>query len=155
LGDGLAADLGLTLVIAGGASERALAQGILDIVAAPAANLAGRTSLEDLICLLAEAEVVVAGDTGPLHLAAALGTPVVGIYGPTDPANTGPLSERAEVVRLGVACSPCYDLRTPADCKLPDRSTICMTDLAPPRVFAAVTRVLGRAPAAARMLESG
>lgn len=151
LGDRLAADLGLTLVIAGGATERALAQDIVDIAAAPMANLAGSTSLEDLMCLLADAEVVVAGDTGPLHLAAAVGTPVVGIYGPTDPAHTGALNERAEVVRLGVACSPCYDLRTPADCKLPDRSTICMTDLAPTRVFHAVTRVLGRDPAATRM----
>jgi ADP-heptose:LPS heptosyltransferase len=114
-------------------------------------NLAGSTSLDDLIALLAQAAVVVAGDTGPLHLAAALQTAVVGIYGPTDPVNTGPLGERAEVVRLGVFCSPCYDLRTPADCKLPDRSMICMQELSPKLVSDAVARVLDGDRATARI----
>jgi ADP-heptose:LPS heptosyltransferase len=112
-------------------------------VSVPCTDLAGRTSTEELFSLLAGAELVVAGDTGPLHVASALGTPVVGIFGPTDPTNTGPLAVRSEVVRLGIACSPCYDLRSPADCKLPDRSAACMWGLAPEAVLAAIGRVLG------------
>jgi len=144
LGDRITADLGLNLVVAGAPSERELTEALVGHLSVPATNLAGHTSLEELVDLLARASVVIAGDTGPLHVAAALGTPVVGIYGPTDPTNSGPLAERAEIVRLGLACSPCYDLRSPAECKLPDRSMICMSGLAPARVLQAVTRVLDR-----------
>jgi len=52
-----------------------------------------------LMALLRRAKLLVAGDTGPLHLASALGTPVVGLYGPTDPARNGPFSHRDIVVR--------------------------------------------------------
>ena len=92
----------------------------------------------------AGARVVVAGDTGPLHLASAVGTPVVGVYGPTDPRNTGPLGLGAHVVRLGIGCSPCYDLTGPAECKLPDRSVACMWGLSPDRVFESVAAVVRR-----------
>jgi ADP-heptose:LPS heptosyltransferase len=114
----------------------------------PAVNLAGRTSVDELMPLLAGAAVVVAGDTGPLHLAAALGAPTVGIYGPTDPVNTGPCGTRTAVVRLGLSCSPCYDLRSPADCKLPDRSVACMWGISPERVFEAVAALLDERDAA-------
>lgn len=55
--------------------------------------------LSELMALLLHADLVIAADSGPLHLAAALGTPVVGLYGPTDPARNGPYGERAAVVR--------------------------------------------------------
>ncbi len=142
VGDALASERDLAIVLVGAASERQLAAEVAAAMRAPAANLAGMTTIADLRELLDGAEVVLAGDTGPLHLAAALGRPVVGVYGPTDPTNTGPLGDAAAVVRLGLGCSPCYDLRTPADCKLPDRSTICMTTLDPARVVAAVDAVL-------------
>ncbi|MGH6693269.1 MAG: lipopolysaccharide heptosyltransferase II, partial [Gammaproteobacteria bacterium] len=144
LGNRLAREAGLNLVIVGSASERALAQGIVDQLTSPAVNLTGSTSIDELISLLTGAELVVAGDTGPLHVAAAVGTPVVGIYGPTDPMNSGPRGEHAAVVRLGLPCSPCYDLRSPADCKLPDRSAICMSQLSAERVLEAIARVLRR-----------
>ena len=129
-------------MLSGSASERHLA----DVVAAPLTpeplNLAGELSVDALPDVLAAARVVVAGDTGPLHLAAALGTPVVGIYGPTDPRNTGPLGPQARMVRLGIGCSPCYDLQSPAECKLPDRSVACMWGLSPDRVFESVAALV-------------
>ena len=155
LGDRIATDLGLRLVVAGAPSERELSDAVMRHLFAPATNVVGQTSLDELIDLLQAAAVVVAGDTGPLHVAAALGTPVVGIYGPTDPTNSGPLAERSEVVRLGLTCSPCYDLRSPADCKLPDRSTVCMSGLAPTLVFEALARVLDRDRKVATVLETG
>jgi len=142
VGDHLASERGLEIVLAGAASERALAAEVANAMSAPLTNRVGTTSIGELRGLLAGAALVLAGDTGPLHLASALGRPVVGVYGPTDPTNTGPLASTAAVVRLGLACSPCYDLRSPADCKLPDRSIACMVNLEPARVLAAVDSVL-------------
>jgi ADP-heptose:LPS heptosyltransferase len=129
--------------VTGSEGERALVAEVVQ-AAGPAALASVGASLVELAALLARAEAVLAGDTGPLHLAAALGRPVVGIYGPTDPAETGPLSDWAAVVRRPVACGPCYDLRGPADCKLPDQATVCMRELAPEAVLAALFGVLGR-----------
>ena len=144
LADRIARELALTVVLSGSPPERQLAE----VVAAPLTPapvvVAGEVTVDELPALLAGAEVVIAGDTGPLHLAAAVGTPVVGIYGPTDPRNTGPLGPRARMVRLGIGCSPCYDLTGPAECKLPDRSVACMWGLSADRVFESVASVLAR-----------
>jgi lipopolysaccharide heptosyltransferase II len=142
LADRVARELGLTGVLSGSASERHLAEVVAAPLEPPPIVVAGQTSVEELPGLLAGADVVVAGDTGPLHLAGALGTPVVGIYGATDPQNTGPLGASARVVRLGIGCSPCYDLTGPAECKLPDRSVACMWGLSADRVFDSVAAVL-------------
>jgi lipopolysaccharide heptosyltransferase II len=144
LGDRLERERGLAVVVTGSASERDLAAAVVSGMEAPALNLAGQTNLEELRALLVEATLVISGDTGPLHLASALGRPVVGIFGPTDPVNTGPLAPTAATVRLGLSCSPCYDLQSPAECKLPDRSVACMWGLRPERVFAAACEVLDR-----------
>ncbi|MPZ13512.1 MAG: lipopolysaccharide heptosyltransferase II [Chloroflexi bacterium] len=153
LGDRLKRVWGLDVVISGSATERPLAESVARGMGSPSDVLAGGSSIDELIDLLARAVLVVSGDTGPLHVAAAVGTPCVGIYGPTDPTNTGPLSSEARVVRLGLSCSPCYDLRSPAECKLPDRSIACMWGLDPNRVFEAVREVLGP-PAPGRAIGS-
>jgi lipopolysaccharide heptosyltransferase II len=142
LADRLAREQQLGIVLVGAASERTLAAEVAQGTTVQACNLAGATSVRGLIEVLAGATIVLAGDTGPLHVAAALGRPVVGVYGPTDPRNTGPLASKSAVVRLGLACSPCYDLRSPADCKLPDRSAPCMWGLGPERVYAEARRLL-------------
>ena len=142
LADRVARELNLTVVLSGSAGERHLAEVVAAPLTPPPVIVAGRTSVDELPSILAHAEVVVAGDTGPLHLAAALGTPVVGIFGPTDPRNTGPLGESTRMVRLGIGCSPCYDLSGPAECKLPDRSVACMWGLSADRVFESVAAVL-------------
>jgi ADP-heptose:LPS heptosyltransferase len=69
------------------------------------------TTLLELVELARRARLVVAADSGPLHLACAVGTPVVGIYGPTDPARNGPFSARDRVVRRTPICSPCHRRR--------------------------------------------
>jgi ADP-heptose:LPS heptosyltransferase len=81
---------------------------------APTVSLVGRDSPELLSAVLAEMAVLVSGDTGVAHLAAALGTPVVTLFGPTDPALTAPLG-RAAVVRHAVPCAPCFYRTCPID----------------------------------------
>ncbi|HUF16438.1 MAG TPA: glycosyltransferase family 9 protein [Thermoanaerobaculia bacterium] len=87
LADQLAAQSGLEPLVIWGPGEKAMAA---RIAARSAATLAPETSLRELAFLLRRSRLMVSGDTGPLHLAAALGTPVVGLYGPTDPSRNGP-----------------------------------------------------------------
>jgi ADP-heptose:LPS heptosyltransferase len=116
-------------------------------------DLTGRTTIDDLVGILAAADAVVTGDSGPLHLAIALDRPVVAIHGPTDPDICGPVTgSGARVVTLGVElpCRPCYSLARMADCPL--GHTICQDLVTPRDVLAAVAQVTGDAPARAPVL---
>jgi heptosyltransferase-1 len=88
---------GLPAIVARGPGEEALAEAVCR-AAVPAEPFVMATKIEDLMALLACARCVVAADSGPLHLAAALGVPVVGLYGPTDPARNGPFVPGATVL---------------------------------------------------------
>ncbi|MGB6198232.1 MAG: lipopolysaccharide heptosyltransferase I [Candidatus Acidiferrales bacterium] len=90
--------LGLRALLIGGSGEEKLAEAAIS-AAGPTAPIRFPTTLAELMAVLAHARFVVGGDTGPLHLAAALGVPVVGLYGPTDPAQTGPYTKKSVIVR--------------------------------------------------------
>jgi lipopolysaccharide heptosyltransferase II len=100
------AQLGLRCVIAGGRDVIELAQQAPETL-----DLSGRTTLPQLVALLDRATLVIANDSGPMHIAAALGRPLVTIFGPTNPTRTGPYGRMETVLRLGVECSPCYSRR--------------------------------------------
>jgi len=94
---------GLESIVAGGAGDAEIAKQI------PAKlDLTGKTDLRQIVALLERATLVVANDTGPMHMAAALGIPLVAPYGPTDPTRTGPFGRQESVIRLNLPCSPCY-----------------------------------------------
>lgn len=80
----------------------------IDRMAQGCRNLAGQTTLLELADLYARCAVVITNDTGPMHIAAAVGTPVVAIFGPTDPKLTGPYGTQHTVLRAGIPCSPCF-----------------------------------------------
>ena len=132
----LAREKGLQVVITGSPGDHDLARAIAAQTEAPLLNLAGRTSLEELAALLQKAQVAVTTDTGPMHLACALGTPVVGLFGPTAPWRTGPFGEGDEVVRLDLSCSPCFRRQCP--------EPHCLTDLPVASVREAVEKILVR-----------
>ncbi len=134
LGDWLSREYGLRVAITGSAADRSLAAEILGQMQDPAVLLTGRTSLAELAAVLRRARLAVTTDTGAMHLAAALGTPVAALFGPTAPWRTGPFGEGHEVVRLGLECSPCFKRRCPAP--------RCLTDLAPEMVQAACEKIL-------------
>ncbi len=111
LADRLVGELGLRVAIAGVGADRPLGEAIRMRMRGAALNLAGRTDLTTLMALLEGARVVVSTDSGPMHLAAALGTPVVAMFGPTAPWRTGPYGRQHRVVREEMACSPCFRRR--------------------------------------------
>ena len=111
LADRMIEEMGVDVVFTGGPDDRPLVDGILVRMKAPAANLAGKTRLKTLAALYTRAALLVTTDTGPMHLAAAVGTPVVALFGPTAPWRTGPFGEGHRVVRTAPSCSPCFKRR--------------------------------------------
>ena len=97
-----------------------------------AARLAPPTGVRDVIPYIRRAKLFVSGDTGPMHVASAFAVPVVGIFGPTDPARNGPFGPGDEVVWKDVPCGPCYKQRCPG------YGTVCMTSIEVDDVLAAV-----------------
>jgi len=133
LGSALASSHEARLIVTGGPGEQALVAGVLASLGRRALAVPPE-GLTMLAALLAESDLLVASDSLPLHLANALGTPVVGLYGPKDPAITGPRFDRSEVLTAGVACSPCT-LRRCSD-------RLCMRRLEVDDVGAACARLL-------------
>jgi lipopolysaccharide heptosyltransferase I len=125
------AELGAGLVAVGASEDRPLVDSIRTALGPIGMlDLCGKTSLPRLAALAAEADLFVSNDTGPLHLAAAAGARVVGIFTCTDPGRTGPYGDRARVVASKIGCAASY-LKT---CDRLD----CMTELTPARVWRVV-----------------
>jgi heptosyltransferase-2 len=100
------------ILLLGSPKDRAVCDEITAIVP-QAHNLAGSTSLSEAIALISRAAAVVTNDSGLMHIGAALGRPVVAIYGPTDPRHTPPLSQLAQILWLHIECSPCQQRECP------------------------------------------
>lgn len=135
-------DHGIRLVMIGSAGDIPLAHRILDGISFPVVSLVGRTDVAQLAAVVKRADVVLSADSGPLHLAVALQTPVVGLYGPTDPAIYGPRWGQAPavVLRHTLPCSPCYRGTSIAECPLGD--PVCMRLIEAPHVVEAVKALL-------------
>ena len=103
-------------------------------------NLAGKTSLTQLAAILQKADLLISGDSGPLHMGVACGTPIIGIYGPTNPSLGGPVSPDATVLRSTIWCSPCYNGKNTADCRF--YTTQCMKNITPTQLFETVQQKL-------------
>lgn len=134
LGDWLSREHGLQVAITGSAADQKLTADILRQMREPVIDLAGRTSLAELAAVLRRARLAVTTDTGAMHLAAALGTPVAALFGPTSPWRTGPFGQGHQVVRLALDCSPCFRRRCP--------NPRCLSDLAPELAQAACEKIL-------------
>lgn len=126
--------LGLKPLVLWGPGEEPLARAVA-YASSGAASVAPRTSISDVIELAREAALVVSGDTGPLHLAAAVGAPIVGIYGPTNPARNGPWSPADICLSRFERCGCHHERR----CR---QRGWCLDDVSVEEVFEAVARRL-------------
>jgi heptosyltransferase-2 len=111
--DRLAREEGARIVIFGDRQEVPLAARIQENLKAAAVNMAGGDDLPKLAAMLRRCSVLLTGDTGPMHIAAALGTPVVALFGPTDARHTAPYGRGHTVLRRDLFCSPCFLKRCP------------------------------------------
>jgi heptosyltransferase-1 len=125
---------GGTAIFLGGGDETKLAEQVQARLAGPALNLSGRTTIPQLAAALARADVMIANDTGPLHLAAALGRPVVAPYTCTKVRLTGPYQCPATAVESRVWCQGSYLKRCPR--------MECMPELTPDRLWPVLREVL-------------
>jgi ADP-heptose:LPS heptosyltransferase len=147
----LASDPRLELVFPGTAAERARAQAVIDGVTGPTNgassrlaarlhNVAGRTSIQELIGLIASAELVVTVDSGIMHLASLTPTPIVALFGPETPTLFAPRAELARVIWAQLPCSPC--LTVAAEKITACRDNQCMKRIDPEQVLRACRELL-------------
>jgi heptosyltransferase-1 len=109
LADTIKEKLGAEVIFTGSQGDRPAIDGILSGMKTKAVNLAGKTTLKELAYLYERCAVVISTDTGPMHLAAAMGSPVVvALFGPTSPLRTGPYGVKHRVIKAGLGCSPCF-----------------------------------------------
>lgn len=125
----------IPVILIGSPGDRAEAEQVAE--ASGAVSLAGRTSLSVLPALLQEAACLVTNDSGPMHVAAAMSTPVVAIFGPTSAVRTGPYGFRHRPLFLSLSCQPCYS-RT---CRNPVAME-CLIGISPERVVREVRECL-------------
>ncbi|MEW5744992.1 MAG: lipopolysaccharide heptosyltransferase II [Nitrospirota bacterium] len=142
-------DRGGGVVIFGGPKEAATAEEIEKLIGSEASgvghrallSLSGRTTVRELISLIAACDVLVTNDSGPMHLGYAVGTPLVTIFGSTSPQLTGPVGYGNRIVRKGFSCGPCFE-RT---CDTGDLR--CMYTITSEEVFFTVKELLPKRPA--------
>ncbi len=121
LADRIQRDLGAHALVVGGPDDIALAEEIISQCETRPFSLAGRSTLLQLGAVLERCAALVSGDTGPMHLATAVGTPVIALFGAADPARTGPVGAGHRIIRAkDLACAPCRSRtcsnRVPLEC---------------------------------------
>lgn len=123
-------EAGRKVVLLGSAKDQPVTEAICRLQGSSGLlDLAGKTSLHEVIALLQAANAVVSNDSGLMHIAAAVDTPVVALYGSSDPGFTPPLSEKAKVLSLGLSCSPCFKRECPLG------TLACLEGIEPATVF--------------------
>ncbi|HEY2459327.1 MAG TPA: lipopolysaccharide heptosyltransferase II [Candidatus Acidoferrum sp.] len=118
------------IILLGTAAEAGVSSAIATGMARSPIDLTGKTSIGDLPALLSQCHLFIGNDSGAMHVAAAVGVPVVAIFGPTDPFGTAPITPRCTIVQERPYCSPCFLRRCPIDHR-------CMTRVMPAAVQSA------------------
>jgi heptosyltransferase II len=128
--DRLTAEFDADVILFGTAGEKPVTAAIASAMKHPPIDLAGTTAIAELPALLSQCHLFIGNDSGAMHVAAAVGLPVVAVFGPTDPGGTAPVTPRCTVVQDKPYCSPCFLRRCPTDHR-------CMTRVSPDAVAAA------------------
>jgi heptosyltransferase-2 len=133
LADRLISECDADVIFFGTGGEKEIAARIFSAMKFRAISLVGETSMRDLAALFSACSVFVGNDSGAMHVAAAAGLPVIGIFGSTDPEGTAPVTQQFTLVQEKVSCSPCFLRRCPVDHR-------CMTRISVDSVFSAMRR---------------
>lgn len=133
----LASEFGYNLLLVGGPGETAIGSEIEAGMRSKPLNMVGRTSVRQLMALLASVDLVITNDSGPMHVAAAFDRPIVALFGPTDHCATSPLCSRFLLVRKVAECAPCFKRQCPTDHR-------CMEDISVDDVLEAVGALLAK-----------
>jgi heptosyltransferase-2 len=131
---------GTTVVVIGSPAETGVSEEVRARVGHQLVMMTGKTTVAQMVALISMADVLVTNDTGPAHVGAAVGTPTLVIFGPTNPLTTYPMSPSAEIIREPPDCAPCM-LR---DCPIDHR---CMTAISVAAVFGRAIAIMRRAGA--------
>ncbi len=123
------------VVVFGTNADRKVGEGALAKAPERVINMAGKTTLGQVMALMARCRVFITNDSGLMHVAAALHVSLVAIFGSTNPVTTGPFSDRALIVRKDIDCSPCLKTVCPIDFR-------CMKEIMPEEIFAATLKML-------------
>ncbi|HET7747209.1 MAG TPA: glycosyltransferase family 9 protein, partial [Vicinamibacteria bacterium] len=143
----LAAEQGASIVVTGGAADRPLAEELARAVPGGITDLTGRLTLGETMSVIAALDLFLSPDTGPMHVAAAVGTPSVSVFGPSDATRyfsggTGQPGTRNVVVRRDLWCAPCNLIRRPPEECGHDEGPECLRLVTVDEVVAAATRLL-------------
>ncbi len=138
LADRLADRYGCQVLVAGSPQEAALVQTVVTQAKSRLISIAGLSRVRTLAALLKRSALFVGNDTGAMHIAAAVGTPLVGLFGPSNPMEWGPRGGPAEVIYKGLDCRVCFH----PTCRRGEQN--CMKLITVDEVMAAVQRMLGR-----------
>ena len=130
LANRLQTESGADIILFGTSSEAPVSSAIAAGMHRPPIDLTGKTPISDLPALLSHCHLFIGNDSGAMHVAAAVGLPVVAVFGPTDPFGTAPVTPRCSIVQDKPYCSPCFLRRCPTDHR-------CMTRVTPDAVEAA------------------
>ncbi len=121
-------------VLIGGVSDKSAGSQIAALSGDKAVDAIGDTSIQDMIYIISNCRAVITNDTGPMHIAAALGKPVVALFGPTNPMRTGPYGTNNIVIKSSLDCAPCYKKSCSKDS--------CMNNISVQEVYDALERVI-------------
>jgi lipopolysaccharide heptosyltransferase II len=121
---------GVEVILFGTRAEAPVSSAIASGMHRPPIDLTGKTAISDLPALLTQCHLFIGNDSGAMHVAAAVGLPVVAVFGPTDPFGTAPVTTRSSIIQAKPYCSPCFLRRCPTDHR-------CMTQVTPDAVEAA------------------
>jgi heptosyltransferase-2 len=135
LNDRLRSELDATMLLLGSKDEVKIARQLADLSTTAPIDLTGATQLDEAAAFLAAADLMISNDMGLAHLAPAVGTPTIVLFGPTNPETTRPFSQNAHIIRKEVECSPCIY----RDCPIDHR---CMTRISVDEVMMSAAGVL-------------
>lgn len=113
--DAVAEAFSARILVVGGPNEAEIGGEVAAGMRKPSLNLAAKTSVRQLMALLSQCRLLITNDSGPMHVAAAFGVPIVAIFGSTDHTTTAPLSPSCRIVRKPTACAPCLKTECPTD----------------------------------------